>query len=485
MATMSMKRTANSTILILAILACLAAGSPSFALDPCADGGSPFPLAQGLDSERAGGIGGTGHSAGGIGGTGHIADGIGGTGVSADGIGGTGHGAPREGGIGGTAKLSGPQEGGIGGTGISDRVIVGVVTGFASVCVGGTEVHYDDATEISIDGTQAYTSSLAVGQVVEVEARNLDGRIQASRMRFDHTVVGPIEAIVPDEHRFVALGQTILVSDETRAVDGAAISLSDLEVGANVEVSGLRRDDGVVLASRVTPSARASALLRGTVDRVAADKLVVSGVEVAAEDSLAGVAVGQLVSVSGTWRDGTLQAARVRPIALAARPRRLDLETYVSTVSPDDTLRIAGYEIRLSPELRDQLSSMGAEQRVRLDVSVRPDGSCIGEDIMPLRPLPPVRPGAPDVRPDHHGEGDDGGRGDLDRRGPIVGGAPPPADAHGRPAGAADAASHPPRRPGPPGAPRLRPPQFLDGARPHVGGPPPGPRPPRPPRPPR
>lgn len=70
------------------------------------------------------GIGGTGNQKDGIGGTGQQAhDGIGGTGISADsGIGGTGQQA---------------QEG-IGGTGI-----IGVITGFASVCVNGLEILYD------------------------------------------------------------------------------------------------------------------------------------------------------------------------------------------------------------------------------------------------------------------------------------------------------------------------------------------------------
>ena len=64
------------------------------------------------------------------------------------GIGGTGArpSSPEEGGIGGTAtRPSAPDdEGGIGGTGIAvqgDTGIIGTITGFGSICVGGVEIH--------------------------------------------------------------------------------------------------------------------------------------------------------------------------------------------------------------------------------------------------------------------------------------------------------------------------------------------------------
>src|SRR6185369_3233583 len=86
------------------------------------------------------------------------APGLGGTGVASGGIGGTGI---RTGGIGGT----GISNGGIGGTGI-----VGVITGFASICVNGVEVHYGADTPVLADGRQAQAGDLAVGQVVAVSA---------------------------------------------------------------------------------------------------------------------------------------------------------------------------------------------------------------------------------------------------------------------------------------------------------------------------
>jgi hypothetical protein len=54
---------------------------------------------------------------------------------------------------------------GIGGTGI-----IGVVTGFASICVDGLEVAYDATSAVDIEGTTADPSQVRVGEVVAIEA---------------------------------------------------------------------------------------------------------------------------------------------------------------------------------------------------------------------------------------------------------------------------------------------------------------------------
>ena len=83
--------------------------------------------------------------------------------AAAPGIGGTGDVALKPG-IGGT----GIDNGGIGGTGI-----VGVITGFASICVNGVEVHYDESMPVNDNGQTVKTGVLALGQVVVVKAKPL------------------------------------------------------------------------------------------------------------------------------------------------------------------------------------------------------------------------------------------------------------------------------------------------------------------------
>ena len=105
--------------------------------------------------------------------SGHGGDGMGGTGRSKDedGIGGTGRSTGSEG-IGGTGRS--PAESGSGSA--RDFGFIGVIAGFASICVNGQEIHFDPATAIQIDGKAASAAQLSLGQMVSVaaEARRSD-----------------------------------------------------------------------------------------------------------------------------------------------------------------------------------------------------------------------------------------------------------------------------------------------------------------------
>ncbi|MBS0423316.1 MAG: hypothetical protein JSR71_02575 [Proteobacteria bacterium] len=59
--------------------------------------------------------------------------------------------------------------------GIGGTDIIGTITGFASICVNGIEIHYDKHTAISVDGRGATLGELAVGQVIAVRAFGAGG----------------------------------------------------------------------------------------------------------------------------------------------------------------------------------------------------------------------------------------------------------------------------------------------------------------------
>ena len=107
-------------------------------------------------------------------------EGIGGTGlkpVREEGMGGTGHFDVQDG-IGGTGYSEG-----LGGTGapvVSNRVrVVGVITGFASICVNVLEIQVAPETRLLIDGSPASVDALRVGQIVSVEAIERQGMLTA------------------------------------------------------------------------------------------------------------------------------------------------------------------------------------------------------------------------------------------------------------------------------------------------------------------
>src|SRR4051794_7219997 len=63
--------------------------------------------------------------------------------------------------------------GGIGGTGQRAEAeigVLGVITGFGSICVNGIEVHYDSGTPVAYNGDLSSAKALGIGQVVSVLA---------------------------------------------------------------------------------------------------------------------------------------------------------------------------------------------------------------------------------------------------------------------------------------------------------------------------
>lgn len=143
-----------------------------------------------------------------------------------------------KGGVGGTCVVAGRP--GIGGTGISEggiggTGIVGVVTGFASICVNGVEVQFDADTPTSDNGQPGSARQLAVGQVVAVQAAGAAEALSARHIALIHAAVGPIETLNAATGEFRILGQSAraLDPDASMTVDGTRIRFEALPMPAN------------------------------------------------------------------------------------------------------------------------------------------------------------------------------------------------------------------------------------------------------------
>ncbi len=163
-----------------------------------------------------------------------------------DGIGGTGLDA-GDSGIGGTGL--GDDDSGIGGTGI-----YGTITRFGSICVNGLRIQYPDDVSVEINDRPADPADLALGQVVWVEAHSVDGELWTEKISVYSAVVGPVTAVDPEERRIAVSGQIVEVPDEALVFGehaGALLDFAQFELGEGVDVYGLRRADGRVVASRI------------------------------------------------------------------------------------------------------------------------------------------------------------------------------------------------------------------------------------------
>lgn len=424
------------------------------AANPCANGGSPAPIIQRGPGDE-GGVGGTGVDDGRTAG-GDREGGIGGTGVDADAI------------------AKGDDEGGIGGTGIeAETAIIGTVTGFASICVGGTEVHYDADTPVHLDGAEAAPAELAVGQVVQVVAAGSGERVKALSIDVDHVIVGPITAIDPDVDRVEVMGQAVLLTESAGKAP---------EIGQWVRVSGLRRADEVIVATRIDLAGEVDARVSGLLQATGAGHARIGSVSVRLATDVAIDSPATAVAV-GRWSGSELVAERVetdRIATLRHRVQRVQVEGYVES-GPAREIEVGGWKVEVPEGERAAWTSAPPESRVQIKARVDRDG-CLVPDGFKFTDSrrPPDRP--PD--PQFNGQGpnaDNNGpppQGMSTHQGPGPGG----PQRFGKPSGA-DGGGRPPR---PARPPRFGLPQRPDLPRAQRPPPPPrGPQPPRPPKPPR
>lgn len=276
-----------------------------------------------VDPGSTGGIGGTGapQREGGIGGTGSpTRSGIGGTGSAVTPL--------ASGGIGGTGAPA--SDGGVGGTGI-----VGTITGFASICVNGVEVHYGDSVPVSENGRSGTLSRLAIGQVVAVEAGLSARGLEAREISILHAYEGPVTALPSRAAPLQVMGRPVALAPAAR-VDKA------LRVGEFVRVSGFRNARGEVVATRVerAPKLREASAI-GRVERAGSlNGLALAGASVAAS--------GETL-VRGRWNGRALSVTKAQSnpsTPFAGRVREAIVEGLVLVIA-ERRLEISGFTVEL------------------------------------------------------------------------------------------------------------------------------------------
>jgi Domain of unknown function (DUF5666) len=292
------------------------------------------------------GVGGTGVQQDGVGGTGIINKGIGGTGITnndapSKGIGGTGNRADASGvggtgitnkdtpnkGIGGTGDLAN----GVGGTGI-----VGVITGFASVCVNGIEVQFDNATAVDVDGLASSINALEVGQLVAIDSNNDGKSLKASRISVSHLLVGKVEKIDTANQSFQIMGQTINLI----AADSKGLKINQLHNNQAIKLSGIVASNGQIYVSRIDATANNKpASVSGVLD--SAGKI--NGVKVA---NAKNISAGSMVNVTGEWKGAVFEIKQIKE-NVVQRVLRGNIDVVMQGVipKPSTDMRLARYPV--------------------------------------------------------------------------------------------------------------------------------------------
>jgi hypothetical protein len=219
-------------------------------------------------------------------------------------------------GIGGTG-ISGGHDQGMGGTGI-----VGVIQRFGSIFVNGERISYAPNVPVYIDGEPASAKALRIGHLARVVAlRQANGTLTTNRIEAVSEVMGPIETVRSGE--MAVLGQKVMWAGRE----------SWQHPGTHVAVFGLRRTDGVIVASLVQQrhdtATRVSGLLERDREGLRIGNLRLAGVDPAL--------VGRRVQAEGHVAQDAMQVthAKADDFSDLSGANRLSIEAYVRRVGPN------------------------------------------------------------------------------------------------------------------------------------------------------
>lgn len=225
-------------------------------------------------------------------------------------------------GIGGTGYKP-PADNGIGGTGF-----IGTIRKFGSVWVNGERIAYPSDVSIRIDGETAQPPDMRIGEIARLIAHRGDQGWTTDGIVIVSEVVGPIARI--DGKRLVVLGQTVTVQNAKMA--------RGLKVGDRVAVSGLRRPDQTIVASRIAKRAAGPDQITGVLTEANGDFRI-------GDMSLSGVGrgvVGERIVARGALTNGQFAAREVKldSVASIGAVESVSVETWVE--NRDGAVETAG-----------------------------------------------------------------------------------------------------------------------------------------------
>lgn len=195
--------------------------------------------------------------------------------------------------------------------------MIGTIRGFGSIIVNDLRIAYSPDVAVRIDGAPASVADLKVGHMVRMVARAEAGGLATQRIDVVSEVVGPVEAVAGG--RLTVLGQRIAV---------AAGQANGWRVGDRVAVSGLRRPDGVVVATLIEPRRSGPARVTGPIRRGPDGAAMIGALR------LTGVAprrLGRRATVTGSVEGRDIAVSRVEEAHALFAPglRSVSIEAYV------------------------------------------------------------------------------------------------------------------------------------------------------------
>lgn len=277
--------------------------------------------------------------------------------------------------------------GGISGTGSS---ATGVITGFGSIFVNGTEYQVTSATINVNDNHNATESDLKIGMKVTVEAV----KNEASSIVYEPEVVGAASNKNTDAFgvkSFDVLGQKVIVNSHTVFCfsgerENCTFSFINLNDGDFVEVSGFFDSNGDIIATLVKKEDQDPGVysVKGIVSNLNGSSKTFSinslTIDYSGISSTPGIADGKLVEVKGTLNlPLELSATKVEiQDTRATAGQELNLEGIVTRFTSQSDFDIDGQPVRTN----SQTQFDGAPASIALNVKVEVNGTVNSNGIL-------------------------------------------------------------------------------------------------------
>lgn len=181
---------------------------------------------------------------------------------------------------------------GIGGTGV-----IGTIRKFGSIVVNGLRITYAKNTPVRIDGREASAAQLRIGQVVRVVANQHRGVYSTHAIDVVSEVVGDVDRV--SGNHLMVLGQTVSTANLAKNHSWTP--------GDHIAVGGLRRPDGVIMASFIERRSDSPDQVAGPIVQASDGSLRIGDLKLMGVDA---AMIGQRALLTGRLVDGAFAVAK-------------------------------------------------------------------------------------------------------------------------------------------------------------------------------
>lgn len=233
--------------------------------------------------------------------------------------------------------LSIMDNGGIGGTGNKADAggvgIIGTITGFASICLNGQEVHYDATTPVSRNGVSTHFDALAVGQIAAIDAVETPKGWVARQIHLINVLEGPITHTATENGSISVMNQSVVMDASTRL--GGFSQLDQLKLETPVRIAGFRDTQGQIHATRI---------------EMAPDLMVSSSIGMPTQGSTNPITSADEMLVRGHWNGQQLESQSTQPspaTPFTTHGHRVIVESMILESKNPTHLRVTGFDVSL------------------------------------------------------------------------------------------------------------------------------------------